>query len=98
MYYTDPKDPGTEYANGSKSFHTPRPWCQLSKVQNCPIAGTNLRLTARITGQPDTFFSVPARIQYKKKNITGFISRKDDGYYFVPYPSSKNYHVLNCKN
>lgn len=98
MYYTDPKDPGTEYPNGSKSFHTHRPWCQLSKVKNCPIAGTEIRLTAWVTGEPTTYFSIPAFIQYKRKSIRGFISGDCDGLYFVPYPHSKNYHVLNCKN
>ena len=28
----------------------------------------------RITGQPDTFFSIPARITYKGKTVTGFIT------------------------
>lgn len=94
MYYTDPKDTGTEYPNGSKAFRTPFPFASLSKVKNCPVAETTLRLTARITGEPTTFFSIPAKIQYKRKNITGFVAFNDEGYYFVPYQYGKNYYVI----
>jgi hypothetical protein len=94
MYYTDPKDTGTEYPNGSKAFRTPFPFLSLSKVKNCPVKDTQIRLTARITGQPNTFFSIPATIKYKKKNIAGFVTSNDEGFYFVPYQCGKNYHVI----
>jgi hypothetical protein len=96
MYYTDPKDPGTEHPNRCKSFHTPG-YHHLTKVKNCPIAGTTLRLTARITGEPDTWFSIPAKIQYKRKNISGFVSSDEEGFHFVPYQYGKNYYILNQK-
>jgi hypothetical protein len=96
MYYTDPKDPGTEHPNGCKSFDTPGHH-HLSKVSNCPVAGTTLRLTATISGEPDTWFSIPAKIQYKRKTISGFISADEDGFHFVPYQYGKNYHILNQK-
>lgn len=94
MYYTDPKDTGTQSPNGSVMYHTPAPWFSISKIKNCPVSGTTLRRTATITGQPDTFFSIPARIKYKEKNISGFVSCDDEGCYFVPYQYGKNYHVL----
>ena len=31
----------------------------------------------RITGQPDTFFSIPAQVKYKGKTVTGFITTCD---------------------
>jgi hypothetical protein len=96
MYYTDPKDTGTEFPNGSKIFRTPFPFASISKVKNCPIAGTDIRLTVYITGQPDTFFSVPARTQYKKKSVSGFVSCNDEGYYFVPYLYRKNHAVFTA--
>jgi len=95
MYYTDPKDPGTEHPNGSKCFHTPGRY--LSKVKNCPVAGTTLRLTATISGEPDTYFSIPAKIQYKRKTISGFISADEEGYHFVPYQYGKNYYILSSQ-
>ena len=98
MYYTHPKDMGTEHPNGSICFRTFPPNDNLSKVKNCPVAGTVLRLTAVVSGEPDTWFSIPAKIQYKKKKISGFITSKDDGFYFVPYQYGKNYHVFNCKD
>jgi hypothetical protein len=55
------------------------------KVKNCPIKDSNIRLTVRVTGQPDTCFSIPARTTYKKKNISGFLTSNEDGFYFVPF-------------
>ena len=98
MYYTDPKDKGTVHTNGSIAFRTPFPFAALSKIKNCPVKGTELRRTASITGQPDTYFSIPARIKYKEKMISGFVSCDDEGYYFVPYQYGKNYSILNCKD
>ncbi len=43
-----------------------------AKVRNCPIAGTDLRLTCYATGYPDTYFSVPAATKYKGKHVSGF--------------------------
>lgn len=94
MYYTDPTDKGSIHRNGSIAFRTPFPFAQLSKIKNCPVSGTTIRRTASITGQPDTYFSIPARIKYKEKNISGFVSYNEEGYYFVPYQYGKNCHVL----
>lgn len=94
MYYTDPTDKGKIYDNGSIEYRTPYPFSTISKIKNCPIAGTYLRRTATITNYPDTYFSIPARIKYKEKYISGFVSCSDEGYYFVPYQYGKNYHVL----
>jgi hypothetical protein len=50
-----------------------------AKVQNCPIKGTSLRLTAYATGTADTFFSVPACTRYRGKHVGGFFSTDQDG-------------------
>lgn len=94
MYYTDPKDKGTVYTNGSVALRTPFPFAQLSKIKSCPILGSTVKRTAVITGQPDTYFSIPARIKYKQKTISGYVTFNEEGYYFVAYRHGKNCHVL----
>lgn len=56
-----------------------------AKVRNCPIEGTELRLTAYATAHPDTFFSVPAATRRRGRYIGGFFTQRDDGVVFVPY-------------
>ncbi|CAB4158669.1 hypothetical protein UFOVP707_18 [uncultured Caudovirales phage] len=56
-----------------------------AKVRNCPIEGTELRLTAYATGHADTFFSVPAATRRRGRYIGGFLTERDDGVVFVPY-------------
>ncbi len=80
--------------NGSIGFRAHGIMGTLSKVKNCPIKGTELRLTARCTNYADTWFSVPAEITYKKKHITGFVSSDESGYYFVPYDYGRNAALL----
>lgn len=64
-----------------------------AKVQNCPIAGTDLRLTCYATGHADTAFSVPACTRRKGKHIKGFFAPIDDGgIEFRPLDSHK--HLL----
>jgi hypothetical protein len=55
-----------------------------AKVQNCPIKGTDLRLTCYATGYADTFFSVPACTRHKGKYIGGFFTMDDGACVFVP--------------
>lgn len=50
-----------------------------AKVQNCPIHGTNIRLTCYATGYADTFFSVPACTRYRGKYIKGYFSLDGEG-------------------
>jgi hypothetical protein len=54
-----------------------------AKVQNCPIAGTDLRRTCYATGYADTMFSVPARTTIKGKTVKGFFILKDGNIEFV---------------
>ena len=56
-----------------------------AKVQNCPVEGTNLRLTCYATGYADTMFSVPACTRYKGKHIRGFFTLHDGAIEFRPY-------------
>jgi len=63
------------------------PW---AKVQNCPINGTNLRLTCYATGYADTHFSIPACTRYKGKHIGGYLTQNEDGAEFCPYDRFKD--------
>lgn len=56
-----------------------------AKVENCPIAGTDLRRTAYATAYPDTMFSVPACTRVRGKYIGGFFCLDAGDVTFVPY-------------
>lgn len=59
----------------------------LAAIRNCPVAGFTGRRTARITSEPDTYFSQPAFITVKGKRLTGYITGTDTGYEFRPLDS-----------
>lgn len=64
-----------------------------AKVQNCPIRGTDLRLTCYATGVADTFFTIPACTRRKGKHISGFFTQPNDcpgGIEFVPMKQHKD--------
>jgi hypothetical protein len=63
-----------------------------AKVVNCPIAGTNLRLTCYATGYADTAFSIPACTRRKGKHIRGYFSADEEGTVFNVVDAHK--HLL----
>lgn len=83
-FYASPADTFTwpngavGYSSGS-SFDCLGPY---AKVANCPIAGTNLRLTCYATGYADTVFSIPACTRHKGKHIAGHFSVSEEGIEF----------------
>lgn len=71
-----------EFSNGAIGWRPGGPFDCLgpyAKVQHCPIHGTDDRRTAYATGYADTFFSVPARCEYKGKTLRGYLTGVDDG-------------------
>jgi hypothetical protein len=56
-----------------------------AKVQNCPIHGTELRLTCYAQGYADTYFSIPAATRRKGKHITGYFTNEEEGVVFRPH-------------
>ena len=78
-FYADPNLTFT-WPNGavghrpSASFDCLGPY---AKVRNCPIHGTDLRLTCYATGYADTHFSIPACTRHKGKYISGYFSLND---------------------
>ncbi len=53
------------------------------------------RRNAKITQQPDTFFSIPASVQVRGKTVTGFLMDNSEGELcFCQYTVSKNGGML----
>ena len=77
-----------EFNNGAVGYRPGGPMDCLgpwAKVQNCPIEGTDLRLTCYATGYANTCFSIPACTRRKGKYVGGYFTERDGGAVFVPY-------------
>ncbi len=71
-----------QFANGAVGWRPGGPFDCLgpyAKVQNCPIDGTELRLTCYATGHADTYFSIPACTRRKGRYVKGYFSPDDSG-------------------
>lgn len=53
----------------------------LAKIVNCRAENLHgsPRLTVYITGEPDTWFSIPAKASYLGKTLNGYVTGDDDG-------------------
>lgn len=83
-FYASPTDTFT-WANGAVGHRAGGPFDTLgpyAKVRNCPIDGTQLRLTCYATAYADTWFSVPAVTEHKGKRIAGYFTTDEDGIHF----------------
>lgn len=89
-FYASPADTFT-WPNGAVghrpggSFDCLGPY---AKVRNCPIEGTDLRLTCYAQGYADTYFSIPAATRIAGHHVRGFFTIRDNGLAFVPYDSA----------
>jgi hypothetical protein len=82
-----------EFSNGAIGWRPGGPFDCLgpyAKVQNCPIAGTSLRLTCYATNYADTYFSVPAETRHKGKRVIGYFSMDDGAIEFRVMDSHKS--------
>lgn len=99
LYYYD-KKAGRVTPQGAKVHHSPGPFSSLAAIENCPCEDGKRRFV-RITGEPDTFFSVPARtsVRHNGKNVTvsGYVTYNDDEPEFRAYSYGKNGHLLKGK-
>lgn len=50
----------------------------LAHVRNCPVAGTDLRVTAKAVRRPDTMFSIPATARIGNYRVRGYLTVTDD--------------------
>ena len=74
------------------------PW-QIPVKVLCALCPDGIRRTARITGQADTWFSIPARVKAKGRTVAGYVTgiETTDGspdYAFRPYLYRKNHVVF----
>ncbi len=53
----------------------------VALIRNCPCGDIGRR-TAYVTGEADTFFSIPAAVRVKGKNVRGFLTRDESGWQF----------------
>ena len=66
----------------------------IIKVKNC-LCPDNVRRVADITGYPDTWFSIPARVRVRGVSVSGFITGFDEGdIRFIPYSYRKNHAMF----
>jgi hypothetical protein len=64
-----------EFGNGAVGWRPGGPFDCLgpyAKVQNCPVHGSDKRVTAYATNYADTFFSVPAVTRIGGKRVRGY--------------------------
>jgi hypothetical protein len=82
-----------DFSNGAIGWRPGGPFDCLgpyAKVQNCPIHGTDLRLTCYATDYADTYFSVPAETRYKGKRVIGYFTLEDGAIEFRVYDTHKH--------
>lgn len=76
-----PDEVGDLYPNGSVPIYTR--WMggpSLAEVRNCPTPiGPR---TVYVTGEADTFFSVPAACTFKRRTVCGYVTSVEGGYEF----------------
>lgn len=66
----------------------------LSIIRDCPIENGNIAArTVYITGDPDTFFSIPAACRYKGKTIRGYVTTNEDREYVFMVNNSSAIHL-----
>ena len=53
----------------------------LSKIESCRLENLagEPRRTVYITGEPDTYFSIPAVTRYMGKRVRGYVTGDDNG-------------------
>src|SRR5581483_1715404 len=76
---------GAIQKNGAIPYTT-KFWGTLALVRNCPIRNTVIDTgitprTVYVSGEADTFFSIPAACRYKGKTLRGYLTTDDNGDY-----------------
>ena len=84
----------TQFSNGAIGWRPGGPFDCLgpyAKVQNCPIAGTEIRATCYATSYADTFFSIPAYTRVRGEYVGGYFTTYElgGGVEFRPYDRYK---------
>jgi hypothetical protein len=68
---------------------------QIPVKQTNVLCSDGVRRVAWFTGEPDTFWTIPARVQVKGKTVRGHVYNDMEGVpCFAAYPHLKNAYVL----
>lgn len=80
---------GKTCENGSVPWFAVWGWGpSLSLVRHCPTPfGPR---TVYVRGEADTFFTIPAACEFRKRRIIGYLTSDEKGYTFHPYRSSEH--------
>lgn len=75
-------DAATPQADGATVWHTQ--WLggpTLAKIDNCRLASLagNMRRTVYITGEADTYFSIPAVTRLQRAYVRGYVTPDGEG-------------------
>lgn len=93
-FYASPTDT-FEFANGAIGHNTGAGAFDClgpyAKVRNCPIRGTDKRLTCYATGYANTYFSIPACTKVQGQYVGGYFVVKEWAIEFVPL---KRFHAI----
>ena len=89
-----------KYANGSEPVFSCGPWAQLIAVRKA-LCDDDVARYARVIGQPDTAWTIPARVNVRGKSVTGFLTmtetykdKTEEGYAFHANKFGKNGHLI----
>lgn len=74
--------PDVQHLPIGMSVYGNMPFRELIAVENA-LCSDGRRRRATITGQPDTYFSIPAKVKYQGKTVSGFITTRDSDYHFL---------------
>jgi hypothetical protein len=75
-------DKAVKEADGSVVWFS-EPWHVMAKIDNCRVClAGDPRGAVYITGEPDTWFSIPAVMSYLGKRMKGYVTSDDDGLIF----------------
>lgn len=58
----------------------------LALVRNCKCENADITpRTVYVSGEPDTWFSIPAACKFKNKRITGYLTTREGNYVFIAH-------------
>jgi hypothetical protein len=78
------------------TLHHFGPW-QIPTHVTHALCSDGKRRYARITGQPDTYSTIPAHVKVRGFSVSGWIVADEDDYHFVASVQGKNYNMLPNK-
>lgn len=67
--------------DGAKVWRTHAPLDTLAKIENCRLENLagDMRRTVYITGEPDSYFSIPAVCSIAGVRVRGYVTGDEDG-------------------